>query len=472
VRNRDTFRAVLCAFLILDALSSVRAETLAGALIRAYNANPSLNSARAGLRAKDESVPQALAGARPRVSVDGLLGTQRRRDVQDSIEFDNNDPTSRRFVESIQSGPGTPRSAALSIEQPILDIFKTQSAARAAESSVFAERARLRLVEQRLLLEAVTAYMNVLRETAAFKLQESNVAVLGEQLRQDRERHLAGQITPTDVAQAESRLAAGRSQVAAARAALEASMGVYKQLIGVEPKRLDSAAPVDRLLPKTREDAERLAQNEHPVIIAAMYDIDAADLDMRVRESDFMPKLSVVGNVFTNAQVDGRGSHNLGASVIGKLSVPIYEGGQTSSRVRQAKELAGQRRLDLDVARAEVLALVRANWAACIATKTQVSSAQAQAAAAERALMGVREEAKAGQRTTLDILNAQQELLGARVALLSAQRDRVVASYAVLSATGRLSAEVLGLGVSRYDPTVHFDQVKDSWGGVSVPDSP
>jgi outer membrane protein len=166
----------------------------------------------------------------------------------------------------------------------------------------------------------------------------------------------------------------------------------------------------------------------------------------------------------------GVGNRNIGAMVGGRLNVPIYEGGITSSRVRQAKETAGQRKLDADAARADVMALARANWGALQAAKTQVTAAQAQIAAAERALYGVREEAKAGLRTTLDILNAQQELLNARINLIAAQRERVVASYAVLAATGRLSTASLGIGEDRYDPSTHFDQVKDSWGGPSTPD--
>ncbi len=180
--------------------------------------------------------------------------------------------------------------------------------------------------------------------------------------------------------------------------------------------------------------------------------------------------MSVVGDLYTQSDIDGRGNRAIGARVQGRLSMPFYEGGLTSSRVRQAKETAGQRKLDVDVSRAELLALVRANWGSLQAAKAQIAAVQIQINAAERALYGVREEAKAGQRTSLEILNAQQELLNARIALVIAQRDRVVASYAVLAAMGRLSARQLGLNTSDYDPSLHFDQVKDSWGGASTPD--
>jgi outer membrane protein len=205
--------------------------------------------------------------------------------------------------------------------------------------------------------------------------------------------------------------------------------------------------------------------------VKALHDADAADLDIKVIEADFMPKFSIVGSAFTQTDVSGIYNRNIGAYVGGRLSVPIYEGGLTSSQVREAKEVAGQRRMDVDVARADVIALVRANWGALQAAKTQIAAAQSQIAAAERALYGVREEAKAGQRTTLDILNAQQELLNARIGLIYAQRERVVASYAVLAAMGRLSLDLLRIGDATYDPALHFEQVRDLWGGTTTPDA-
>ncbi len=467
---RNARRALLLALVVLA--PQARAETLNGALLRAYGNSPVLNSSRAGLRALDEKVPQALSGMRPRASAGAFLGAQDNRSVTRQIDEDIADPSvTRAQTKSIQTGGSMPRTAHFSVEQPVFDGFKTQNATRMAQTSVSAGRERLRLTEQRVLFAAVSAYMNVLRDTAALKLQANNVTVLAEQLRQTKERYNYGQITLTDIAQAEARLAAGHSLVGQARAALEASIGAYRQTIGSEPKKLSPGAAVDRLIPRTREEAERIAQAEHPVILAALHDADAADLDIKVIESDFMPKFSIVGNVFTQTDIAGIYNRNIGASVGGRLNVPLYDGGITSSQTREAKETAGQRRLDVDVARADLIALMRANWGALQAAKTQVAAAQTQIAAAERALYGVREEAKAGQRTTLEILNAQQELLNARIGLVFAQRERVVASYAVLAAMGRLSAETLDLGVAQYDPAVHFDQVKDSWGGISTPDA-
>lgn len=464
-------RAAMLIGVFLVGADSTRAETLNGALIRAYTVSPVLNSSRAGLRAIDENVAQARSGMRPRVAVDGFLGAQQNRLVTRQYDIDLTDPLLRGNSKSIQSGASVPRAAQVTVEQPMFDGFKTQNATRAAETGVFAGRERLRLVEQRLLFDATSAYMNVLRDTATLTLEQNNVAVLQEQLRQTRERYLYGQITLTDIAQAEARLAGGEALVGSARAALDASIGVYRQVIGAEPKKLAAAPTVDRLLPKSREDAERIALAEHPVILAALHDADAADLDIKVIEADFMPKLSLVGNIFTQTDTSGIYNRNIGASLGARLNVPLYEGGLTSSQTRQAKEAAGQRRLDADVARADVLSLVRANWGALQAAKTRIAAAQKQIAAAERALYGVREEAKAGQRTTLDILNAQQELLNARIGLVNSQRERVVASYAVLAAMGRLTTDRLGLtDADRYDPAIHFDQVKDLWGGAATPD--
>ncbi len=464
-----TRRALLGLF--LSFATPAGAETLNDALIRAYNNNPSMNSGRAGLRVVDENVPLAKAGMRPRASVSTYMGAQQNRFVQRQDDFDPSNPSvlNRTTVWNVQEGKSVARSAGVTVEQPVFDGFKTSNATSAAENAVFAERQRLRLLEQKILFDTTAAFMNVLRDTAALGLQQNNVAVLTEQLRQTRERYLAGQITLTDIAQSEARLAGGQGQVGAARAALEASIGVYQQTIGVAPKRLIPATPVDRLLPRSREEAEQIALGEHPLILAALHDADASDFDIKAIEADFLPKLSIVADVFTQTNINTIYDRNIAAMVGGRLNIPLYDGGSTSSHLRQAKEVAGKKRLDVDVARADIASLTRATWAAHEAAKTHIAAARTQIAAAERALYGVREEAKAGQRTTLEILNAQQELLNARLGLIAAQRERVVASYGVLAAIGRLSTDTLALGEERYDPTRHYEQIKDSIGGFNTP---
>ena len=453
----------------LGLVSGAHAETLNEALQRAYNNNPSLNSSRANLRAIDENVPLAKAGMRPRVSINSYLGAQQNRFIQRQDDMSQpNDPNAYP-IWNRQQGQSLARSAGVTIEQPLFDGFKAQNTTNAAETAVFAEQQRLRLLEQKILFDTASTYMNVLRDTAGLKLQENNVAVLTEQLRQTKERYLAGQITLTDISQAESRLAAGKAQASNAHALLESSIGAYQQVVGILPKKLAPAPPVDKLLPPNREEAEKIAVSEHPMILAALHDADASDFDIKAIEADFLPKLSVVADVFTQTNMNIIYDRNIAAMIGGRLNVPLYDGGSTSSQLRQAKELAGKKKLDIDVARAEIIALTRTTWANLQSAKTRMVAAQAQIAAAEKALYGVREEAKAGQRTTLDILNAQQELLNARIALIFAQRERVVASYGVLSTIGRLSTDNLGLSPDYYDPALHLDQIKDSWGGFHTP---
>jgi outer membrane protein len=461
---------LLSIALFFASASSTMSETLNDALLKAYGHNPGLNSGRANMRAVDEGVPLAKAGMRPRVSINSYLGAQKNRFVQRQDDLGIPDDPNRSVVWNLQQGKSIARAAGVTVEQPVFDGFKVRNQTSAAESVVFAERQRLRFLEQKVLFDTASAYMNVLRDTAAVQLQQNNVLVLREQLRQTKERFEAGQITLTDIAQAEARLSAAQAQESVAHANLEASIGVYRQTVGGLPDRLAAAAPVDRLLPKTLEQAERIAISENPLILAALHDADASDFDIKSIEADFLPKLSIVADVFTQTNINTIFDRNIAAMIGGRLNVPLYDGGTTSAQLRQAKEIAGKKKLDADVARAEILSLARATWANLQSSRARVVAAQAQIAAAERALYGVREEAKAGLRTTIEILNAQQELLSARLTLIYAQRERVVASYGVLSTIGRLSIDNLGLSSEIADPTAHYNRSKDAWGGFWTTD--
>jgi outer membrane protein len=323
-----------------------------------------------------------------------------------------------------------------------------------------------------VLLAAATAYMNLLRDSAILDLQRRNVEVLQEQLRQVRDRFNVGEVTRTDVAQSESRLAAGRSSMLTAESNLTTSRSAYRQVIGVEPGKLAPGAPVDRLSPSTIQAAVAEARARHPSVTTASFNIDAALLQVKIAEGSLYPTLNLVGQAQKSYGSTTSLSvlETLTASVGGQLSVPLYQGGQEYAAIRQAKETLGQRRLDLDTARDQSQQTVVQSWGQLEAAKAQIQATQAQVDASEIALNGVREEARVGQRTTLDVLNAQQELVNARVAVVTAQRDRVVASYSLLAAAGRLSAQVLGLNVPIYDPLVHYHQVRDSWAGVRTPD--
>ena len=438
------------------------ADTLDGALILAYQNNPTLNAQRASVRATDESVPQALSGYRPRVTFNGTVGSQ------------YTDSTTRSATLGATytqlSGNMTPSSLGVMATQTLYNGFQTANRTRQAESQVQAARELLRISEQAVLLSAVTAYMNLLRDSAILDLQRRNVEVLQEQLRQTRDRFNVGEVTRTDVAQSESRLAAGRSQVLSAEATYKASVATYRQVIGVEPGKLAPGSPVDRFSPHDLAASIGVATATNPQVTTAEYSLDAALQQVKVAEGALYPTLSVQGNVQQAYESSLLQLRTFNASVIGQLTVPIYQGGAEYSLIRQAKETMGQRRLDLDTARDQVRQNVVQSWGQLDAAKANIEATQAQVQASEIALNGVREEARVGQRTTLDVLNAQQELVNARVSLVSAQRDRVVASFTLLAAVGRLSPQVLGLRVPTYDSGVHYHQVRDTWAGVRTPD--
>jgi outer membrane protein len=413
------------------------------ALIQAYQNNPQLNSQRSATRAIDELVPTALAGYRPRVSGTASLTDQ----YLDQLTRTTGTTAGIPATYTQAKGSIAVQSYGLTATQTLYNGFQTATRTRQAEGQVFSARETLRTSEQTVLLSAATAYMNLLQTAAILELQRSNVNVLEVTLRQTRDRFTAGEVTRTDVAQAESRLA-------------------------VAPSRLAPAPPVDRLSPRTLDGAIARGRTEHPLITTAMYNVDIALQQVKIAEGALAPVLAAVGNVQKNygSTQSLAVLETLQASIAAQLTVPIYQGGAEYAAIRQAKETLGQRRLDLDTARDQVQATVTQAWGQLDAAKAQIDATQSQVTAAEVALNGVREEARVGQRTTLDVLNAQQDLVNARVALVTAQRDRVVASYTVLAATGALSPQILGLRIEVYDPVTHYQQVRDAWGGVRAPD--
>ena len=439
--------------------------TLNGALVQAYHNNPQLNAQRAATRAVDENVAIALGGYRPRVTATGSL-------IEQHLEtFTKTGPTAN--CTAANCGNMSVGSYGITATQTLFNGFQTGNRTRQAESQVFSARETLRTTEQAVLLSAVTAYMNLLRDSAIFELQRSNVTVLEATLRQTRDRFNVGEVTRTDVAQAESRLAAGRSSLLTAESNYITSRAAFRQVIGVEPPaRLGAAMPVDRLSPRNLPGALARARTEHPAITTATYNVDVAAYQVRIAEGALYPTLTLQGaaNKTHGSTSNFTTSSTFVASATAQLSVPIYQGGGEYATIRQAKETLGQRRLDLDTARDQVQSTVTQAWGQLQAAKAQIEATQAQVAAAEIALNGVTEEARVGQRTTLDVLNAQQDLVNARVSLVTAQRDRVVASFNVLAAVGSLSPQILGLGVPTYDPMVHYQQIRDNWSGVRTPD--
>jgi outer membrane protein len=289
-------------------------------------------------------------------------------------------------------------------------------------------------------------------------------------LKQTQDRFNVGEVTRTDVAQSEAQLAAGRTQLLTAESNLVTTRANFRRIIGNEPQNLAPGSPVDRFLPSSLSGAVDLGLTENPSVTAAMFGIDVGFLQVKVNEGALLPTVTLQGSVQQSYEQTLTVFRTFGASAVAQLTVPVYQGGAEYSLIRQSKENLAQQRLNLEQVRDQTRSNVVTAWGQLVAGKAQVASAQAQVSASEIALNGVREEAKAGQRTTLDVLNAQQALVNARVALVTAQHDRVVASYAVLNAVGRLAPQVLGLRTTVYDPSVHYHQVRDSWAGVRIPD--
>jgi len=457
-RNRFAYcRAGVAATAVAAVLmaNQASAETLEGALARAYRGNPTLNASRATTRYTDENVAIAQSGYRPTVALSADIGTSY---------------TQGRFSSINLNQTTTPGGAGVTINQTIFNGFQTDNNVRRAESTVFSQRETLRFTELTVLYNAVQAYMNVLSNTATLELNRNNVEVLEEQLRQTRDRFNVGEVTRTDVAQAEARLAGARSQVSAAESALRTSIGIYRQNIGVEPRSLAPGRPLDRYVPGSLDAAIAIGLQEHPQISSAIHALDAAEAQVKVYEGQLYPQASVQGTVSQRYDSSFPGDNGVSASLVGRVTIPIYEGGQVYAQVRQQKELVGQYRIQVDQIRDQIRAQIVDFWGRLEAAKAQVIAAQAQVQANEVALNGVREEARVGQRTTLDVLNAQQELLNSRVNLIVAQRDRVIYSYGVVQAMGQLTARFTALPVEAYSAKIHYDQVKDLWFGLRTPD--
>jgi outer membrane protein len=443
------------------------ADTIEAALVRAYQNNPQLNAQRAQVRSTDENVPQALSGYRPKVNLTASAGYQYTDTLSTAGGQGSSPPT---IVRSDVHGANPPRSVGLNVTQTLFNGQQTANRTRAAESQVSGAREALRVLEQTVLFNAAQVYMDYLRDAATVEVQKSNVRVLEQTLKQTRDRFNVGEVTRTDVAQSEAQLAAGKTQELTAESNLVTTKSNFRRIIGNEPENLAPGSPVDRYLPSSLPSAVELSLVENPNVTAAMFGIDVNFLQVKINEGALLPTVTLQASVQQSYEQTMINPRSFGASAIAQVSVPVYQGGGEYSLIRQSKENLAQQRLILETTRDQTRANTVTAWGQLVAGKAQVSSAQSQVTASEVALNGVREEAKAGQRTTLDVLNAQQALVNARVALVNAQHDRVVASYSVLNSVGRLSPQVLNLRTQTYDPSVHYQQVRDSWFGVRTPD--
>ncbi|MBN9076740.1 MAG: TolC family outer membrane protein [Rhizobiales bacterium] len=450
---RNSIAAALLLSVSSLGIKTAAAETIFGALTKAYQYNSTLNASRAGVRVTDEGVAIAKSGWRP-----VIMGSS-------SVNY-----ASQGGTRLTTGGFG------VTIQQTLFDGFQTLNNVRAAEAQVRAQDENLRNAEENILFNAVSAYMDVILNRQIAQFRERNLAFLNEQVRAANSRLDVGEGTRTDVAQAQASQALAIAQLSAARAQVLSSAATYHQVIGDEPGNLQPAHPVAKLLPSSLNAAFAVAATEHPAIRSTEALVDASEFSVKSAQGALLPSIAAQAGLnrdYNNrspASVISPNGWENSASIGLSLNVPIYQGGRVSAQVRQAKESLGEARIQVDVSRDQVRAAVAAAWSQYQAARESVSANATAVKAAQLALNGVIEERNVGQRTTLDVLNSQADLISAQINQVSAERDLVVASYAIVSAVGRLSAGRLGLAVAEYHPEEHYNAVKDKWYGLRTPD--
>lgn len=445
------------AMAALLAGEAARADDLRGALVQAYNTNPTITAQRAQLRTLDESVAVARAGLRPQVS--GIVGVN-----QDIVT--TGQANGRNFT------------AGVDISYPLFNSGRVRNQISAADERVLAGRANLRAVEGDIFTEAVAAYNNVIRDRVVVTLNRNQVSVLETNLEASRDRFEVGDLTRTDVAQSEARLALARSNLELAQGRLTASEENYRRVIGELPGDLEPPVPLPPL-PATPEQAVDIALANNPDLISIGRQIRAAGLDVSVLRADRLPTLSAVGSsqyLNTLGSADqARGQVNSAATVgVGvQARVPLYQGGLVGARVRQAQAQQSQLLEQGIAVERSIVANTRAAFSSYRAAQEAIESNEIAVAANSLALEGTRAELTVGTRNVLDVLNAEQELLQSQVALVTARRDAYVAGFQLLNAMGQAEAEDLNLdGGALYDPVANYDRVSrraSDWGQDPAP---
>ena len=424
---------------------SVNAQTIEEALSNAYLTNPGLRAARAELRATDESVNQAISNWRPNVEFSTSAG------------FNRVDSASGFFG---SRGLQKPKSGEISVAQSLYRGGQTIAETEQREFEIQAQRAELTSVEQGVLLNAATAYMNVVRDQAVVELQINNEKVLLRQLEATTDRFSVGEVTRTDVSQAEARLARAKADRIQAEGDLENSRTVFERVIGIPPADLKSPN-LKYELPEALETAISEASKKSPNVVSALFVEKAARKNVRKVTGELLPEVSLEGTLRKSADQSSAGSTNESAQILATLTIPLYQQGAVSSRVREAKQRAAQRRLEyLDEQRAAI-ETSRSAWEDLQTARARIEAFKIEIESSEIALEGVRQEANVGSRTVLDVLDAEQELLDAQVNLVRAERDEFVAATELAAAVGTLTAKEYQLDVDYYNEIEHYNKVRD-----------
>lgn len=443
-----TLSAVVVPFAAHDA----SAGTLNQALSDTYTYNPRIDAERARLRATDEGVSEATSGYRPVIQ-----GTADVNFQETNIRPD-----------SALEGRTNPKGYAVGVTQNVFDGFQTTNRVREAEAAVRAGREVLRDVERTVLLEAVSAYMDVVRDQAIVRLRENNVRVLSRDLQATRERFDAGEVTQTDVAQAQARRARAVSDLQLSRANLKTSRAAYFRVVGSPASNLRTASVPHAALPKSLQGAIGVGMNESPTLVAALYREQGARHSVDRIRGELLPSVEFQANYQNRFDTNRITDESETTTVTGRLNVPFYQGGAVSARVRAAKHTHVANLQEIENARTLVRQEVTAAWAQLQAANAQLQSDQTQVRANRTALQGVREEERVGQRTVLDVLDAELELLESQVQLETTRRNQVVAAYSVLSSIGRLDAASIGVASHVYDPEIHYHEVRRKWWGIDI----
>ncbi|MET1047731.1 MAG: TolC family outer membrane protein [Hyphomicrobium sp.] len=454
--QRGTLAAILALAACFSIPTTADAETLLDALSATYNYSPTLDTARAQQRARDEDIARANSGYRPDINASANIGRARTGSVfQSDLGKDHS--------------VGSPRGYALDLVQPLFTGFQVTNAVNAAEANDRAGREILRSTEQQVLLDAVTAFGDVTRDQAIVKLNENNLKFLDAELKAQRDRFSVGEVTKTDVAQSEARRALGQSDLDQARANLKSSRAIFEQVIGHPPSGLVEANPNTKLVPRSLEDAVAIGTKENPQIVQSLYSEQAARFTVDQIRGQLLPQAQLEAN-YTDQYDPSEGiDEGTSASIVGRVNVPLYaQGGEVFAQVRQAKHNHIAALQQIEVARSASQSQVVQAWSQLVGFKAQAASDRASIVANTTALNGVREEERVGQRTVLDVLNAQQELLQSQVNLETTKRNILVASYTLVSAIGRLSVSEVGAATAVYNPDVHYQEVRNKWWGIDI----
>jgi len=435
-------RAAIVAMIPVLLLTGVdvHAQSLGQTLIRTYQQSPELEAARATLRAQDETVAQARAGKRPTVSASGSAAAG---------------------VSSQTSGVNDSYSLGVDSSVTIFDSGLTKAAIESAKAGIAASRASLRNQEQGVMFDAVSAFMDVRRDEQSVLVGQNNVRVLREQVRAARDRFELGEVTRTDVSLAEARLASAQASLAAFEGALQVSREQYRAVVGIAPGTLQAPPPLPPL-PGTQAQAEAIAIRDHPALLAARYAQTQAEYAVIQARAGYGPTVDLSGGVsLDRAPTMGGGDDNsASASASIRGSIPLYAGGSLSSAVRQAEQNVAAAKYDVQNTARQIRQGVGAAWSNMEVARALIQANMLEVEAAQVAFEGAREEATLGARTTLDVLDREQELRTAQLNLVTSQRDAYVAAYGVLNAIGLLSVEHLGLGIPAYDPDVNYNRVQ------------